>query len=262
MISLSRQDMSKVHRLSCSLSSAKASASSSAPPQDGGGLDRISMEALLLHLLDRCRDHFHCVYLAEPANESSLAPLFIERCRVAIQCVEATSTSLFDGPIASREGPPVGLFAALGVALPRLTLQTPLPCSDIISYLDWVHSSFKALAPIIAQSSISSDSAPPPHSLITLAVFARQQSPLLVTAWQRIISAVAHSLSTPSGGYSDIPTVSRHAQRSGDQTPGKDAAESPHYSQQLQSCPTPSHAAEAVLDVCRRSVQVRQCGHR
>lgn len=224
------------------------------------------MEALLLHLLDRCRDHFHCVCLAEPANESSLTPLlsslFIERCRVAIQCVEATSTSLFDGPIASKEGPPVGLFATLGVALPRLTPQTSLPCSDIISYLDWVHSSFKALAPIIAQSSTSSDSAPPPHSLITLAVFARQQSPLLVAAWQRIISAVAHSLSTPSGGYSGIPTVSRHAQRSGDQTPGKDAAESPHYSQQLQSCPSPSHAVEAVLDVCRRSVQVRQCGHR
>ena len=262
MISLSRQDMSRVHRLSCSLSSAKASASSTAtltshpPPQDSGGLDRISMEALLLHLLDRCRDHFHCVCLTKPANESSLTPLFIERCRVAIQCVEATSTSLFDGPIASREGPPVGLFAALGVALPRLTPQTPLPCSDIISYLDWVHSSFKALAPIITQSSISSG---PPHSLITLDIFARQQSPLLVAAWQRIISAVAHSLSTPSGGYSDI---SRHVQRSGDQTPGKDGAESPHCSQQLQSCPSPSHALEAVLDVCRRSLQVRLRGHR
>lgn len=215
----------------------------------------------MLHLLDRCRDHFHCVF-AEPANESSLTPLFIERCRVAIQCVEATSTSLFDGPISSREGPPVGLFAALGDALPRLGPQTFLPCSDIISYLDWVHSSFKALAPIIAQSSISSGSAPPPHSLTTLAIFARQQSPLLVVAWQRIISAVAHSLSTPSCGYSDIPTVSRHAQRPDDQTPGKDRAESPQCSQQLQSCPSPSHAAEAVLDVCRRSLQVRQRGHR
>lgn len=217
----------------------------------------------MLYLLDRCRDHFQCVCLAEPANESSLTPLFIERCRVAIQCVEATSTSLFDGPIASREGPPVGLFAALGDALPRLAPQTTLPCSGIISYLDWVHSSFKALAPIIAQSSsISSGSAPPPHSLTTLTIFARQQSPLLVAAWQRIISAVAHSLSTPSGVYSDIPTVSRHAQRSDDQTPSKDGAESPHCSQQLQSCLSPSHAAEAVLDVCRRSVQVRQRGHR
>ena len=229
----------------------------------------------MLHLLDRCRDHFHCVCLAEPADEtnsSMLTPLFIARCRVAMRCVEAVSISLFDGSITAAtagegEGLPVGLFAVPGDALPRLPSETPSQCSDIISYLDWVHSSFKALAPILAQSSTS------PHNLTTLlAVFARQQLPLLVAAWQRIIiiisAATALSLSPPYtekiGGYNDSPAVSRHAYRSGDQTPVEDCSMSlPHCSQQLQSCPPPpSHPVEAVLDVCRRSVQVRRRGHR
>lgn len=245
------------------------------------------MEALVLHLLDRCRDHFHCVCLAEPADETKsylLTPLFIARCRVAMRCVQAVSISLFDGPIAATtdaategegEGLPVGLFAVPGDALPRLPSETPSQCSDIISYLHWVHSSFKALAPILAQSSTS------PHNLTTtlLAVFARQQLPLLIAAWQRIIiiitsAATALFLSPPYtekiGGYNDSPAVRRHGYRSGDQTPVEDCAMSlPHCSQQLQSCPPspppppPSpHPAEAVLDVCRRSVQVRRRGHR
>lgn len=220
----------------------------------------------MLHLLDRCRDHFQRVCCpTEPSSDETsssslrtLTSLFVERCRVAMWCVEAVSICLFDGPIiadttsattASREGQPVGLFAALaGGALPRQLLpeETPLPCSDIIvSYLDWVHSSFKALAPIlIAHSSISSSS--------TLATFARQQLSSLVAAWQRIIAAAAAaalSLSTPAteilGSYND-------------QTPGEYGAVAP----QLQSYPSPSHSAEAVLAVWRRSVQVSRFSHR
>jgi len=249
------------------------------------------MEVLVLHLLDRCRDDFHRVWgLADPAtNESSAltVALSIERYKVVMRCVEAVSNSLCDGSIAAfREGPPVGLFdtthlTSLGVALPT-DRHIDLSFIGIIRYLGWVHSSFTAvLAPIInpssslaLRSSIRSSigiATPPPRSLTTLAIFAKKQLNLLVAAWQRIISAAALSLCdqvTPPSAEKQLDDnatyppsmVHHHVYRSAQHVPPlEDISTSPQQCSEhmlLESSISPE--AEAALDVCRRSVQVRR----
>ena len=251
-----------MYRLSCSLSTAKTMTVS-------GGLDRVSIEALVLHLLHQCRDHFQVIKGLDSHSviESSLVRLSVERLGAALRCVETMSTTLFEGTIAvPNEGSPAGLFTTPDRSVLRGThandRRTSLPCSTILRYLHWVRSSFETLI-ILASIQLGLHDT---TCTVVLRPFLCQQMNSLIAAWQRIVLAAAMALvdratmtseKSDSGGRNE-PSVDRHPHRwDGDiieQSRAQYHEASPNGSESSSSV---SLAAQAAMDVFRQSLQVR-----